>query len=298
MVRLSLFILILLTLSSPCLAEDKTDAPISEAIQEVDFTTLKQTNAARIDKIIDGLTIVLKDGKIIRLSSLDIPGYVYPEPSEISLQAKQALEKLLPEDTEVVIYQTVKPKVGRENRMGQLLAHLETKDDKIWVQGYLLDQGLARVAPTPRNYELAVKMYEIESMARQDKKGLWTDKAYPLLTHDHAMQENGNFAVIEGTVLKAASMRNDLYLNFGSDWRKDFTVQVKPAVRKLMVREGIDPLSLNGKKVRVRGWVREYNGPLIELNHPASLQILENIAEDSVEELKEDDQNSTLFQNQ
>lgn len=290
MVRLSLFILILFTLSSahPVKAQDmETEAPAAPA---TDFSELKLTGTGRVDKVIDALTIVLKDGKIIRLSSIDIPGFVYPEPSETSFQAKEALEKLFTNDSEVILFQTKKPKVGRENRMGHLLAHLQTKKDGIWVQGHMVENGFARVAPAPRNFELSVPMYALEAKARKEKKGLWADDAYPVLQHTDAMQANGSFAVIEGTIQKAASVKNDVYLNFGSDWRKDFTIQVKPPVRKQLVHAGIDPLALNGKKVRVRGWVREYNGPLIELNHPASLELLEN----SVSELKDDNQRSMV----
>ncbi len=290
MVRLSLFILILFTLSSvhPANAQDmETEASAAPA---TDFSELKHTGTGRVDKIIDALTIVLKDGKIIRLSSIDIPGFVYPEPSETSFQAKEALEKLLANDSDVILFQTKKPKVGRENRMGHMLAHLKTKKDGIWVQGYMIENGFARAAPAPRNFELSAPMYVLETKARTEKKGLWADDAFPVLQDTDAMQANGSFAVVEGTIQKAASVKNDVYLNFGSDWRKDFTIQVKPPIRKQLVHEGIDPLALNGKRVRVRGWVREYNGPLIELNHPASLELLEN----SVSELKDDNQRSMV----
>lgn len=290
MVRLSLFILILCALSSvhPVNAQDMETVP--DEAPKTDFTSLKQTGSGRVDTIIDALTVMLKDGKIIRLSSLDIPGFVYPEPSEHSLASKEALEKLLPEGTEILLYQTVKPKVGRENRMGQLLAHIETKTDHIWVQGYMIAHGFARTAPTARNFELSEAMYALEKTARDEQKGLWADDSYPVLPDTDAIQANGTFAVIEGTVQRTASVRNDVYLNFGADWRKDFTIQIKPAVRKLLVREGIDPLALNGVPVRVRGWVREYNGPLIELNHPASLEILQSDGT----ELKEDNQRSMV----
>lgn len=270
MLRIPLLILILLPLSS-----------VVPASATNTFEGLKQTDTGRVDQVIDALTVTLKSGKIIRLSSLDIPGFVYPEPSEHSLKAKEELEKLLPEGTEVILHQTIKPKVGRENRMGQMLAHLKTKKDDIWVQGHMIENGLARVAPTIRNFELSEDMYALEEKARAEKIGLWDEKAYPVLTHDNAMQAIGNFAVVEGVIQKAASVRNNVYLNFGDDWRKDFTIQIKPPVRKLLVREDIDPLALNGQKVRVRGWVREYNGALIELNHPASLEILKDTAQSS-----------------
>jgi micrococcal nuclease len=33
-------------------------------------------------------------------------------------------------------------------------------------------------------------------------------------------------------------------------------------------------MGLNGKTIRVRGWVRNYNGPLIEITHPQQIEVL------------------------
>ena len=49
-------------------------------------------------------------------------------------------------------------------------------------------------------------------------------------------------------------------------------------VRKWVQRfeaEGIDPLSYGGRRVRVRGWIKSYNGPMIEPSHPEQIEVLE-----------------------
>ena len=38
--------------------------------------------------------------------------------------------------------------------------------------------------------------------------------------------------------------------------------------------EGIDIAAYAGKRVRVRGWVARYNGPMIEATHPEQIEIL------------------------
>lgn len=272
MLRVCIFILICGFLSSGALAaEDKPALPT--------FDSLKQTDTGTVETVLDGLTLILKDGRVVRLSSLDIPGFVYPQPSVISIQAKALLTEKFPTGTDILLYQTIKPKVGRVNRMEQILTHVTTKDKSLWAQGVLVEAGLARVAPTPENPEMADELYNIEKNARTEKKGLWASDAYPVLNEENAGQGVGQFAVVEGIIEKAASVKNKLYLNFGDNWRTDFTVMLSTNVRKEMVRAGIDPLSLQGQRVRVRGWVREYNGPLIELNHPLSLQLLKNSPE-------------------
>jgi len=39
-------------------------------------------------------------------------------------------------------------------------------------------------------------------------------------------------------------------------------------------RAGIDPTSWKGRRVRVRGWLRKYNGPMIDASHPEQIEVL------------------------
>ena len=269
MLRLLISLVFLGLLSSlPAYAQDEAEVPV-----QGDFAILKRIGSAQVETVVDALTLTLKDGRVVRLAELDIPAFVYPEPGPFSLKAKEMLEALFKEHPKVTLYQTQNPKTGRVNRMGHVMAHLET-DDGIWVQGELVALGLARAAPTLTNFQMMDQLKEIEAQAIAQKAGLWAEDAHPLLGADNAALADGQFAVVEGVVQNAASVKNNVYLNFGSDWRQDFTVMIEPAVRKQLVRAGIDPLALNGQTVRVRGWVREYNGPLIELNHPAALSVL------------------------
>jgi hypothetical protein len=50
-----------------------------------------------------------------------------------------------------------------------------------------------------------------------------------------------------------------------SRWRK---------VRRLFEREEIDITAYTGKRVRVRGLVTRFNGPMIEATHPEQIEVL------------------------
>ena len=240
-----------------------------------DFASLKHTGSARIDKVIDAQTILLNDGKIVRLLSLQYPFVTDEETGGSTLAAKAFLEKALPNGTEVMLYQTRNQKTGRINRMGHTLAHLVIKKDGNWINGLLVAGGFAYAMTDADNPEMADQLYALEQMARQARRGLWQDGSpFGLLSDDMAAQGNGQFRVVEGTVNRAASSKNNIYLNFGADWRKDFTAQVSPALRKELSKRDIDPLSLTGQKVRVRGWIREWNGPFMELETADRLEIL------------------------
>lgn len=236
---------------------------------------MKHTSSGRVDKIIDASTILMKDGKIVRLLGIEYPYAPGNDTGDDVMKAKERLVKLLKEGTEVMLYQSRNAKTGRVNRMGHLRAHLVVKKDERWINGTILAEGLGWAMTDQDVAEMADQLYATESAARKANAGLWAkDSRYPLLTPETAMEGSGTFRVVEGTVAKTASIKNNLYLNFGNDWKKDFTVMITPAVRKSLARRGIDPMAFAGAKIRVRGWLREWNGPFMELETAERIEIL------------------------
>ena len=82
--------------------------------------------------------------------------------------------------------------------------------------------------------------------------------------------------LVEGKVLKAARIKGRVYLNFGDDWKTDFTVTIGVPARRMFREAGTDPLSLEGKRIRVRGWLKRYNGPMIAATHPEQIEVVAN----------------------
>jgi len=62
-------------------------------------------------------------------------------------------------------------------------------------------------------------------------------------------------------------VRGRVYLNFGDDYKSDFTATIPPDASSTFRRSKFDPLALEGKVIRVRGYLRDYNGPVIDLTH-------------------------------
>jgi hypothetical protein len=63
-------------------------------------------------------------------------------------------------------------------------------------------------------------------------------------------------------------------LNFGTDWRRDFTVTIDPIDMRNFRATGVDPKSYAGQTIRVRGWVQLHNGPEIEVANPQGIEVL------------------------
>jgi len=55
----------------------------------------------------------------------------------------------------------------------------------------------------------------------------------------------------------------------------DFTAMIPPDAVRMFRKEGVDPASFAGRSVRIRGWLRWYDGPQIEVTHPEQIEALE-----------------------
>ncbi|OHC74391.1 MAG: nuclease (SNase) [Rhodospirillales bacterium RIFCSPLOWO2_12_FULL_58_28] len=232
--------------------------------------TLTSGGAARVTEIIDGDTITLDDGRQVRLVGIQAPklplGRRDFKTWPLADEAKHALEKM-------ISGRVVELRHGGEkiDRHGRTLAHLFLENG-VWAQGEMLKAGMARVYTFPDNREMAASMYAIEHMARQDRRGIWDHPFYAVRTPEEASERLGTFQVVEGVVMDAVKVKGVVYLNFGADWRKDFTVMIPSGATRMFLKDGIDPLSFKGKKIRARGWLKERNGPMIEASHPEQLE--------------------------
>ena len=235
------------------------------------FSELRQTGLVDVTAVIDPQTVQLKDGTIVRLAGVDFPDFDTENPGPFSLTAVDILRDMIVGKT-VLMYQTVDKDQGRVNRMGQEIAQIQRQDDKAWVQGTLLALGLARARTTQSNPEMAQQMYDLEQTAMTDKIGLW-EKDYKILTPEEAVNHESSFQIVEGKIESVALKQNRIYLNFGGNWKTDFTVSIAPEDKRLFTKQKHDPLQWSGKYVRVRGWVESYNGPYIEINHPQAIEM-------------------------
>jgi endonuclease YncB( thermonuclease family) len=264
--RLIFFLFLLLPAGAPGALTAAEPSPLDFAGQ------------ARVVAVIDGDTVVLDDGRQVRLVGIQTPklplGRIGFETWPLAHEAKAALEAL-------VQGRTVRLGYGgrRIDRHGRALAHLYLGEagqpPDGWVQGALLDQGLARVYSFADNRALVADMLARERAARRASRGIWADAFYGIRRPEDALGHVGSFQIVEGHVVEASIVRGRAYLNFGEDWRSDFTVTLSPAVRRRFERVGIDPVSYGGRRVRVRGWIDSFNGAMIEATHPEQIEVVE-----------------------
>ncbi len=224
---------------------------------------------AEAREAVDGDTVVLSDGRQVRLVGIQAPKLALGRKNfkdwPLAGDSKRALEAL-------VVGQGVTLRPGRTpmDRHGRVLAHLH-RADGVWVQGEMLRLGLARVYTFPDNRELAAEMYALEADARVGRRGIWAHPFYAARGPDDLKNDIGAFQIVAGRVAAAARIKGAVYLNFGSDWRTDFTLRLDGPALKMFRAEGIDPLALKGQTIEARGWVRFKDGPMIDISHPEQL---------------------------
>jgi hypothetical protein len=64
-------------------------------------------------------------------------------------------------------------------------------------------------------------------------------------------------------------------LNFGRRWTRDFTVTVLKRHQREFAAAGVDPKRLEGQPIRVRGWVEQHGGPVIDAAAPEQIEVVE-----------------------
>lgn len=233
---------------------------------------------ARVAEVIDGDTVLLAaalDGaREVRLVGIQAPklplGRTRFRTWPLAGEAQAALAGLARDRTVSLAF------TGRDrDRHGRLLAHLE-RDDGLWLQGEMLRLGLARVYTFADNRARAAEMLAIERAARAAGVGIWRDAFYRIRSADAVADGDvGTFQLVEGTIAAAQRVKSRIYLNFGADWRTDLTAVIEARAVPVFSAAGFDPLASDGARVRVRGWLETYNGPLIELSHPEQIEVLE-----------------------
>lgn len=243
-------------------APDRADLPASGYVAEV----------------IDGDTVTLKGGLEVRLVGMQAPKLSLGRPGfedwPLAEEAKGALAAM-------TLHKTVTLSPGETpiDRNGRLLAQVhvpgDTSEGDIWVQGAMLERGLARVYTWKDNRFCAAALYARERPAREGKIGIWALPYYAIRDADAiAAQDIDTFQLVEGRVHDVAQKNGRIYLNFGADWRRDFTASVAPDDRAAFSASGFDFQRLKGQRVRIRGWLESYNGPMMAFTHPEQLESL------------------------
>lgn len=219
-----------------------------------------------IARVLAGNLIELADGRTVRLAGIrTAPLRSNQDDDRLAQASRAALEGIIGNHT-------VRLGISEAplDRYGRLVAQVETSQG-VWLQGVLLEQGLAQLQTRPNEVVRASEMAQLEREARVAGLGLWGEPDLSPRDADDVAGQTGSFQVVQGRVVRIAPTDRFVYLNFGKDWRTDFTLRVR---RKSFERFGLAEEDLEGRHIEVRGFVLDAGGPLIDVSHPEQIETL------------------------
>lgn len=230
----------------------------------------------------DAEHLLLDDGETVQLiGALPPLPPLSAEPSmpwPSAIEAHEALRSLaLGKRVALAASRVTRDRYGK--RLAQ--AFVEASADaagSIWVQGALLRSGHARAYALPGHADCIDALIAAEAVARSAERGIWANPVYaPRSAHrpGELAKEALAYELVEGRVRRASRGRAHLFISFGGRRRGAFTVIVPGTLATDHPAWSASVLDLAGKRIRVRGWIVDRDGPAIEISHPSEIELLD-----------------------
>ena len=129
-----------------------------------------RAETGRVERVVDGDTLVMDDGERVRLIGVDTPETKRPgSPVECFGKAASAFTERLVEGERVELELDVEER----DRYGRLLAYVTRARDDLDVNAELLRRGYATALTVPPNVRRADRYARLARRARREGRGLW-----------------------------------------------------------------------------------------------------------------------------
>lgn len=234
------------------------------------FTATAQEALHQVVAVPTAKMLELEGGAKVRLAAIQAPNRARGVSDEDDLLAPEAHETL--QRMALNKQLRLQPVGEGKDRRGRVVAM--AYNGEVWLQEEMLRAGMAWVYSFDDSREYAPKLLEAEHEAEAAKRGVWGKSDYAVLSTADAAEHVGEFRLVRGTIHEVADVRGRYYLNFGEDWKTDFTVMIDDDAA-----DNFDPAwveSLAGKTVRARGWLFNKNGPAIAISHPEQVEVIDD----------------------
>lgn len=222
---------------------------------------------ARVDHVFDGDTVRLADGSRVRLIGINTPEHGRDgAPDEPFARAATETLRALIEAHD----HRIGLRFGEEqrDRYGRLLAHAYLSDDSS-IDRILLERGLGLHITVPPNTRHHDCYAAAEASARKAGRGVWTRPRYRGIDVSELPADATGFRVLQGAVHRVGESRDAWWLELDG-------LTLRLAKDDLAYFEDLDPQSLQGQRLRVRGWVYRVRGEArMNLRHPDAVEYLE-----------------------
>ncbi|WP_054759742.1 thermonuclease family protein [Methylomonas koyamae] len=216
----------------------------------------------RVEKVFDGDTILLNDGRKVRLLGVNTPEVSGRNKSAESggERAKQWLKSKL-EQRKVFLQGDVE----KQDKYQRTLAYVYDENKQL-VNLELVKNGLATVNIYPPNLRYVPALLAAQDDAERNHIGIWSDPAYAPIAAEQLDQTNyQGWKRLTGKVslLKRTAKHSYLLLSDA------VSIAIEPASMALFA----DLEGYVGRQVEARGWVRRSKGRFyLTVRHPADIR--------------------------
>lgn len=199
--------------------------------------------SVKVQRVVDGDTLRLADGRNVRLIGLNSPemGRQGGSAEPFAEAARQRLQALVAANGEHVSLQTGQQ---AKDHYGRTLAHAYDRHGRN-LEAQLLAEGLGYQVAVAPNLALVACQQAAERNAREARSGLW--QRSPVKAPQQL--RSGGFALIQGRVAQVERNRGGVWLEMDGG----LVLQVAP---RALARFDLRQLQgLAGRNVEARGWV-------------------------------------------
>jgi endonuclease YncB( thermonuclease family) len=237
--------------------------------------------AVETASVSDARTIVLGDSRPVRLAGLESLAALARDAKTADAMDARLAGRL----AQLLAAKPLRIRIlpGKPDRYGRHPA-LVMADDEL-LHEHLLSAGLAVFMPesftgdAPASDDAggtcARRLLAIEAAARLARRGGWSEPGIIVAAArpDALSTQFGHFVIFQGIVRSVGTRRDRTYIDFGSEWRSDVTVEIAANRRRHFGGEAALE-ALAGRLVRVRGFLQEKAGPMVPVRHPAQIEVL------------------------
>ncbi len=240
--------------------ESGSDSCPSYGVQQVRFAS-----------VLSGDAFLTQDNEEVRLAGILAPDSESGA-EDVFETSRSFLERAIADDVLRLAF------TGLErDRYGRLSAQVFVAG--AWLQGIMLQAGLARAAPDVLTRDCAARLLDAEAAARTANAGHWSDGSFLVLQMESLLAEErrfaGSYQIVEAAIVDVGNFRGRYFLNFGEDRETDFTVTISPQDMRYFRQSAIDLNVFIGRRVRVRGWLESYNGPNMPISIPEAIELID-----------------------
>lgn len=231
-----------------------------------------QRSNYKVKDVVDGDTLRLYNGQIVRYLGVDTPEvrerrgstWIYsPEP--FAVEASNFNRSMVSGKTVRLEFDS-----RHDDKYGRWLCYVFNGD--VMVNEELLRSGYAVIAILPPNTKYTHRLAAAQAEAIAARRGMWRDLKG--MGAEEACDHVGSVVKIRGKVKGTSIGGNALYINFECGTNKSVPAVIWGHNLEFFEEAHIDPNDFKGKEIEVTGKVKNFNGPVLVVFHPSQINVV------------------------